>query len=365
MILSIMTASGCAPAAKDAHVDDASLTIVACSDFQNPNGNESGAEFVKSVLMRISEDHPEVGGFLCSGDYDIDLTYDSPADTDEGIAALQSALHSVFGDDIHEAYCQGNHDAYDATLLSPSGNNDPENGKFGVFVINEDDYMWYSDSWNSQSHPNMTAQAIITETANNLKTYLEEKARDGFTAPIFVISHLPLHYNMRTRLEGDSMYASYIFDVLNEAGRNGLNIVFLHGHNHSNGWDDYLGGSSVYLSKGSNINIAQESKKVFSVETLEFTYMNAGYIGYFSDPNGVGDTLTMTVFKITNDSIEISRYSKDGLHPLKAKGVPNFHKGEYDRETGIVYPTDTTIVDSPQVVELNKEITVPDWSVID
>ena len=59
-----------------------------------------------------------------------------------------------------------------------------------------------------------------------LEEYLNDKIKESYTKPIFVLSHLALNYSMRTFFDGDGQYAKYIFDVLNEAGKNGLNIVY-------------------------------------------------------------------------------------------------------------------------------------------
>ena len=58
---------------------------------------------------------------------------------------------------------------------------------------------------------------------------------------------------------------------------------------------------------------------------LNFTYMNAGYVGYYANHGSEADrTLTMTTFRIQADgSVIVSRYAADGLHNLKAKGVLN------------------------------------------
>ena len=152
---------------------------------------------------------------------------------------------------------------------------------------------------------------------------------------------------MRTKNDGDGMYANYIFDVLNEAGSYGLNIIFLYGHDHSNGWDDYLGGSSVYLAKGDGINIAQASKTDFAEEILKFTYMNAGFTGYYENHNGADDVLTMTAFTITNDTVQVERYDVKGKHSLKSSGVTN----SYKNESG--YAPNTTVYDSPQNIALD------------
>ena len=278
-------------------------TVIAGSDFQNPNGDTAGAQTVTNILTQMQNaGHTEADGFLFCGDYN--YSYDNTADGLQGhIDALDAAVSEKYSSIAagNRVYVQGNHDQVAAGTggLAKSGANDPTGeiaGKYGVFVINEDDYMW-----------NNSNEATIRNTAAKLKTYLDTKAAEGFDKPIFVLSHLPLHYSMRTRNDGDGMYANYIFDVLNAAGANGLNIIFLYGHDHSNGWDDYLGGSCVYLAKGKNINIAQGSKTNFNVETLNFTYMNAGFTGYYSAVNtGAETTLTMTVFSITGNTVTVS-----------------------------------------------------------
>jgi len=316
-------------------------TIIACSDFQTNSGYDAGKVFVEGLLDVIKEDGiTSADGFFCCGDYDTGYSQ-----TKKGIDTLKSAIDGfVTGDAV---FVQGNHDtAIGTNGISLSGNNDPKSGAYGVFVINEDDYMWYNND-----------EARIKQTAQNLSEYLNVKLDEGFDKPIFVLSHLPLNYNMRTHNDGDGRYAKYIFDVLNTAGKKGLNIVFMFGHDHSNGWDDYLGGSSVYLKKGDSINIADYSKTEFSVHTLNFTYMNAGYIGYYNNENGADDTLTMSVIKIYDDSFTVSRYDSSGKHLLKSKGVTNSYKNE------TAYEPDLTEYTSPQSVvltDINDLSPIPD-----
>ncbi len=314
-------------------------TIIACSDFQNPSGNAEGKNEVKSILQAMAADGiDKADGLLCCGDYDYDLSY-SETETKSGVDALKNAVKDVVSDNL--IFGQGNHDSFAGTAgLALSGNNDPSNGAYGVFVINEDDFMWpYGGNFSEET---------VKKTAQNLVNYLNEKLESGYSRPIFVMSHLPLHYSMRTKNDGDGMYARYIFNALNSAGAKGLNIFFLHGHDHSNGWDDYIGGSSLYLQKGDNILIAQNSKTVFKSESLNFTYMNAGYTGYYQNCNGADDALTMSVFQISESSVEISRYSKDGIHNLKSEGKRNQHKNETD------YSPDTTVYESPREVALTS-----------
>lgn len=316
--------------------------VIAGSDFQNPSGNDAGAQTVTNILTQMKNDgYAEADGFLFCGDYDYS-TVNNQTRTEAGITALKNAVTGTYSTltDDRMVLVEGNHDAAAASGLATSGAHDA--AEYGVFVINEDDYMWRNDN-----------KSRIQQTANNLKSYLDAKVTEKYAKPIFVVSHLPLHYSMRTRNDGDGMYANYIFDVLNAAGANGLNIIFLYGHDHSNGWDDYLGGSCVYLAKGKNINIAQESKTNFHTETLNFTYMNAGFTGYYDNRNGADDTLTMTAFQIYSDRVVVSRYSAAGVHNLKCKGVTN----SYNNESG--YAPDETVVTRPQTITLTAVEDVP------
>ncbi len=310
--------------------DSEPTVVIAGSDFQNPNGNDAGARTVTKILTQIKK----ADGFLFCGDYDYS-TVNNQARTEAGITALKNAVtgtYSTLADD-RMVFVQGNHDAAGSTGLAASGDHDA--AEYGVFVINEDDYMWRNSD-----------ESRIQQTANNLKSYLDAKVTAKYDKPIFVVSHLPLHYSMRTKNDGDGMYANYIFDVLNAAGAAGLNIIFLYGHDHSNGWDDYLGGAAVYLAKGDKINIAQASQTDFKEKTLNFTYMNAGFTGYYENLNGADDTLTMTVFSITGNTVTVERYDANGKHNLKSSGVTN----SYQKESG--YAPNTTVYESPQTIAL-------------
>lgn len=325
--------------------------VIAGSDFQNPKGNDAGAQMVTKILTQMKKaGYTNADGFLFCGDYDYS-TVNNQTRTEAGITALKNAVTGTYSTltDDRMVLVEGNHDAAAATGLAPSGAHDA--AEYGVFVINEDDYMWKNSDKNR-----------IQQTANNLKSYLDAKVTAKYAKPIFVVSHLPLHYSMRTRNDGDGMYANYIFNVLNEAGAAGLNIIFLYGHDHSNGWDDYLGGAAVYLAKGDQINIAQGSKTEFNVEKLNFTYMNAGFTGYYENHNGADNTLTMTVFKITGDTVQVERYDANKKHNLKSKGFTN----SYKNESG--YAPNTTVYGSPQTITLTDAGTVDpsggDWVTI-
>ncbi|MBE6638175.1 MAG: hypothetical protein E7616_01785 [Ruminococcaceae bacterium] len=307
-------------------------TLIAATDFQPKEGAATGIKKVNKIISAIKADGiTSADGFLFCGDYDFG-TFGVAEETKEGIDLLTESVSGLV-DEKNMVFIQGNHDAVPGTSgLNPGGNNDPESGKYGVFVINNDDYMWHNED-----------EVRIKRTAQKLINYLNEKLAVGYDKPIFVLSHLPLHYNMRTKQDGDGKYANHIFNVLNEAGQKGLNIIFLFGHDHSQGWDDYLGGSSIYLTKGDEILVANSSQTVFKSHTLNFTYMNAGYVGYYDNHNGADDALTMTSFRIMGSSVVITRYDSNGIHNLKSEGVTNSYKGEsgYTANTKVYPPRQT------------------------
>jgi len=321
---------------KFAAADSENATIVlAASDFQHPSGPNAGKNVMNNILSVMESDGiTSADGFLFCGDYDYD-TYANPTQTADGVNAVKNVVSSIIKDSDNIVLAQGNHDtAIETSGMSASGDNDPQNGAYGVFVINEDDYMRTNND-----------KGRVQETAQVLAEYLNDKLAQGFENPIFIVSHLPLHYTGRTTQDGDGQYAHYIFDVLNEAGEKGLDIFFLYGHNHSNGWEDYLGGASVFMSHGDEILVPQgtKNKADCSKETLHFTSMNAGYVGYFSGTQGVDSTLSMSAFKITDDIVTVVRYDQNGIHDLKSAGVSS----------------DASIVNkktyaSPQIITLQK-----------
>ena len=320
-------------------------TIIACSDVQSPNGASGSKQQISNIVnAMIADGLTDTDALFCSGDYD-KFSINNAYNTQAGINALTEATSPLSPE--HKVLIKGNHDTVNGVNgICMSGNNDPESGAYGVFAINESDYMWYGND-----------ETTIKNTAQSLINYLNEKINADFNKPIFVLSHLPLHFTMRTYYDGDGRYARYIFDALNNAGKKGLNIYFLYGHDHSNGWDDYLGGSTVYLKKGDSINVAEYSKTTFKTHTLAFTYMNPGFVGYYDNHNGADDTLTMSKIVISGNDVTVTRYSADGVHTLKSEGKRNTYKGE------TIYDPNTTVYSSPQVnvlTEINDYTTMPD-----
>ncbi len=323
------------------------ITIVAASDFQNMENQEAGKEEVEAILENMKKDLPEDGidAFFFCGDYDAYTFYDYDA-TVKGMNLLKEAVSDLTP--AQTVLLKGNHDA-EVPGLSKSGNNDPDSGEYGVFVIHESDYQWMGKETETTK-----------QTAQNLIDYLNEKIEEKYEEPIFILSHLALAYSMRTYNDGDGKDANYLFDAINAAGEKGLNIVYMYGHDHSNGWDDYLGGPAVYLPKGDEILIAQNSQTTFARRTLNFTYMNAGFVGYFVSPNIPNDEgdeyglnkLTMSKFEIADGEITVTRYTKDGTYNMKNAGVRNEDKNETE------YDPVPTVYPSPAKISLTKVVDV-------
>ena len=118
--------------------------VLAGSDFQGASPSES-AKTVGRLLssVKTSGGISSADGFLFCGDYS--KTDRVLADNIQGVNQLKSAVGS-FVPESGMVLAQGNHDCEVGSAgMSPSGNNDPASKKYGVFVINESDYMWYNN----------------------------------------------------------------------------------------------------------------------------------------------------------------------------------------------------------------------------
>ena len=292
--------------------DMGETVLIAGSDFQASTWDKNKAN-VNKLLGAIKENdgYELFDGMLFAGDYTPNHGHDNAT---EGIGVLDEfSSNFVIGNKV---YAEGNHDAPTVEMLSPYGNNDPVGGTYGVFVFHEEDYGQFGDDTDHER--------TSIDVGNDLKAYFDEKIESGWDTkkPIFVMTHVPLHYNWRTVSDyGAGEGAQYIVDALNYGGELGYNVIFLYGHNHSGDYDSYLGGASIYLAKGDTMLIAKpENYKEYQEVELKFTYMNAGYVGYHVE-QGADWTLTMTTFRIQDDgSVIITRYDENGYHNLKAAG---------------------------------------------
>lgn len=334
------------------------IYILAGGDFQEAGDHANSSNNVTDILAQISRKYTTMDGALFVGDYDCE-THNDATQTATGIAALMGAVQSKYSNLNFDntILAQGNHDYKDEHIDATGGHD--FNG-YAVYVLNEDDYPDRGGT-----------QAGVQELANNLKAWLNNKIGEGYSAPVFIVSHLPLAFTPRTAQNGDAKYAKYIFDVLNDAGSNGLNIIFMHGHDHAYGPDNYMGGEAIYLPKGDNICIAEAgSTSNWTEETLNFCYMNAGYTGYYSDGayNTTAGTekLTMTVFTVTGTEVTVERYNANGLYNLKSAGRNGSYSDDSITNVTLGLPTYNKVYTSPQTItlatnELAGEATIGNW----
>ena len=324
----------------DSVADLTETVILSGSDFQ-PNTWAQGITTLQTLTDSLKNNgYSSFDGLLFSGDYTQALGSDFDS-SNEGLHVLDDEMAGLVNFD--RIYGQGNHDAAGIDLLSPYGNNDPKGAPYGVFNIPEDHYNAYGNG----------AQT----SAADLKVYFDEKVASGTwgNKPIFVISHLPLHYNYRTIKDKGASTAQYLVDALNYGADAGLNIIFLFGHNHSGGYDDYLGGAAIYVPKGESILVADLANyKNAPIETeLRFTYLNSGYVAYYNNmENGADTALTMTTFRIQeNGDVIITRYDKNGEHNLKSAGALS----PYDRDYTEYTEPDLRVYESSRIVGANKD----------
>ena len=324
--------------------------LIAGSDFQVAAHNTSRIEQVLATMEMHGITKAD-GAFFC-GDYTLNSVDENQGQSSYGLGTLKRLFTPIVGSNM--TFVQGNHDPEDTVGLSKAGNNDPASGKYGAYVIHEDQYLQYN--WDY-------SLGVVQKTAANLKKYLDEKVKIGWNKPIFILSHVGLHWGNRTIKEGSAIHGKLLVDVLNEAGAKGLNIIFLYGHDHSGGYADFMGGSAIYLKKGDKMEVCTGEKKGHQPCAIKFTYMNAGYIGYYSTSEEACDaTVTMSVFRIKGNEVIITRYDGNvnlaknqyGIHNLKSAGIwhPDYSQKGYHAEP------DTRVYASSRKVTATADVAV-------
>lgn len=327
-----------------ADANETQAILFFASDYQDEAGWPEPSETFSDVLDAVSANDIDLDGAVLCGDYSNEYgLWDYQISPDSAIEELRSIIGDKYPSIKQEKilFVQGNHDAL-TDSISDSGLHEFDD--YLVYVLNtQNDFPW------SQGKTSGCLDKV-KRSSKEMEQCLSELIEAGETRPVIIAAHVPLHYSARTSSRhstGDNLYSSLIFDVVNEAAKS-LDIIYLFGHNHSKGWDCYMGGSSVFKSAGDELLIPRFAEHAvntdeFSVETLNFTYFNAGYVGYYMNcgPNEVNngtvddysaadETLTGTVCEIKTDEIVISRYSSEGLHQLSSQGEANPYKNMID-----------------------------------
>ena len=328
-------------------------TVFFTSDFQPEDGFQAPADTLTDILEAIKSEGIEPDNAVFCGDYsNIDNMYDYQISPDTAVTEIRKIVNNEFRSVMQQdmIFVQGNHDSM-TDHMSSSGLHEYDD--YLIYVLNtEQDFPWKQGK--NPSSLNKTKNA-----SEEMAACFEELIRNGEKRPVFIAGHVPLHFTAKTTAKyrtGDNMYSAYIFNAVNKAA-NDLDIIYIFGHNHSKGWDCYLGGSCVYKEKGETVLIpdaggGDSGKPVMTGSTdscteeiLNFTYMNAGYCGYYmncgpkeaaageiDDYHAADETLTGTVFDIYPEEIVITRYASDGVHQLGAAGEASPYDGKIDED---------------------------------
>ena len=330
----------------DSAEDEKPEIVFFASDYQEEPGFDSPANNLRKILTAISSDDKALGRAVICGDYTNDSKlYDYQLSPEDSIAAIKDVLCEKCPSIKTEEtiFVQGNHDKL-TDSISASGLH--EYDKYLVYVLNtENDFPWRQGQVSG-------CHAKVIAAAENMKNCFDNLITKGENRPVFIAGHVPLHYTARTSSKhttGDNLYSSIIFDVVNEAALS-LDIVYMFGHNHSKGWDCYMGGSSVCRTVGEKLlipifNNSDVNTDRFEARDLNFTYMNAGYLGYYMncglpeledgswhEYDAADMTLSGTICEIYSDELIITRYTAEGIHPLAWEGMGNPYKGGIDEK---------------------------------
>lgn len=215
-----------------------------------------------------------------------------------------SVLTHLTDDDIY--YTWGSHDAN----VNSSGTNGylvssgvVDRDMEGAVDLGGQAWLWGID------YNEMTDASTATSGAAVFTAWVDSLASDD-VRPIIIMSHVPMHYR-----RGDNYGATAWLTAINAAAAN-RDIIFLWGHNHtsSNQNDSNhayvpVGGSltpEISTSGGGGSgphNSTSTDKGAGTAVTIQFTYMNAGYLK--TGTHGWrGSTIT-----IDNGFIYIDNYS--------------------------------------------------------
>ena len=315
----------CLPLAQAA---DEPVTILLGSDFQNncydpgynrylyddtPLAEQPRSVTLSGLLASVAADGITPDAALFVGDY-TDHFQSDKNDThgsSEGIGYIRTMLDGAFGEGYTSShstvFAQGNHDYAGTPELAASGLQPyDDDDTFLVYVINEGDFPYNQYRLDS-------AESTVAATAQRLGDSMDALADAGEKRPILILCHVPLHYSSRYS-GGDNAYASLIFSALNEPAEE-LNVLFLFGHNHSGASADYeagWGGAVNFVARGQtlDVNSPEHGAAGTNRQTLNFTYMNAGYVGYST--SATNDTRTVSVLSVYDNRVVVSRYDAQG-----------------------------------------------------
>ncbi len=244
------------------------------------HGNVSGLRtWLQAVQSAVD---PNLDSMLYCGDYSYQMSNLDAFVND--YLQIVSATKELVGDG-RGVYTSGNHEYYigNREIALDSRFTDVDGFvRIGEALV-EDNYIVYcmgAAGWYSG------IGTFPDEDIQTMAEYLEAAPTD---IPIFIPAHFPLHQNSGRTITG----AEDMIEVLNEHP----NVIFLWGHNHSQG-DSHYG---QILKAGDSITYASGK----SME-INFTYACAGgmyqesqteYSGLVANVSGSGDTVTFQYYR--------------------------------------------------------------------
>ena len=371
-ILALMMIAGIMPVNVIAEENEVLAQIITMSDYQNSSLSSSAKKTVPQTIVNAMVKagvNPELA--LIGGDY-TDGSVGADGD-DTSQASLKTELNNLTGiltaawSGLPYYAIQGNHDysgfLTDGTLTATGAY--PKDD-YIIYLINEDSFPWWQGNYGSGSS---TAQdkATVTATTKALSTYLTSLIDSGDTRPVIIMTHVPIHWSVRSANRNwyyDNIYANILFEAVNEAAKE-LDILFLFGHNHSStgegdglGYDNEIGDALAYVAKGESMKVPNgtDGSANYTTETLNFTYMNAGYVGKY---NGSTSDCSIAAVNIGNDSIVINRYTYNGTVHTETIELENSQPRVTitDTSTGVTLslPSENTLSVNTVTVEALEE----------
>ena len=191
------------------------------------------------------------------------------------LASITSEIQSVYPG-VQTFYTYAAHDPN----VSEDSSNPYAYARTGEYYEGEDYYVYGVDQDHMQSASNAAAaSASFKSWADTIDS----------SKVIFVMCHMPIHSR-----RGDNAGGATWMNALNEVGQS-HDIVYLWGHNHTG--ENSTDTSVYFVGVGGSL-----TPQGGSTGTINFTYMNAGYIknGYCS----------MAVLE--DDAVHVTRYSTSG-----------------------------------------------------
>ncbi|MBE6922166.1 MAG: hypothetical protein E7465_03175 [Ruminococcaceae bacterium] len=191
------------------------------------------------------------------------------------LASITSEIQSVYPG-VQTFYTYAAHDPN----VSADSSNPYAYARTGEYYEGEDYYVYALDQDAMQS-----ASTAATASAN----FKSWAAAADSSKVIFVMCHMPIHSR-----RGDNAGGATWMSALNEVGQS-HDIVYLWGHNHTG--ENSTDTSVYFVGVGGSL-----TPQGGSTGTINFTYMNAGYI-----KNGYASMVV-----INNDTVDVTRYNTSG-----------------------------------------------------